>query len=345
LRPVIGAMLQANPANRLRSMADVVDALANPGGLIAPTTTPVEKQQAPAKVEKPVRTEGASGSVIAGKMPLIAGGVAAAALLAAVGVYLASGPSAPAPTTAAETPSTRPAPTDPAAAARAALNASLPSIACTWLDVVSIAQGVNGPVVALRGVAGKPAEAQGQIARILSGAGVPNASLDFSDVSPIEESECGPLEAFRQIRDAAGGGLTSAQRQFEMSTLDTGEYAGQLGAKAVINFNLPDMSREYAVFGLEPEGQITQLTRTTAELAVRSERIEPNQFRLTIDVNHKGWSGMLLLSGRRPLDAAFIAGPAGSRTPAWADRFRSAATTGGWKAEMVWFKTVDDQPN
>ena len=120
---------------------------------------------------------------------------------------------------------------DPVEAARTALKAGLPSAACTWLDVTNVSATDKGVTVALNGVAGKPAEAQGQIARFLAARGLQAASVDFQDVSPIEVTECGPLDVLRQIRDDPGGRISVAQRQFEMGTLDSGEFAGKIGLR------------------------------------------------------------------------------------------------------------------
>ncbi len=351
LRPVIADMLRPNPADRIRSMADVVERLAGRGAPPVAAPAPAAAPP-PVKEKKPQRlaaAPSADGAAPAkSKLPLIGGGVAAAVLLIGVGGYLATRPAAP--TADAGAGDAAPAagvapPADPAAAARGALDRGLTSVACTWLEVAAITPEQGGLAVALRGVAGRPAEAQGQIAKLLADAGVGSANLDFGDVSPIEPSECGPLEAFRQIRMAAGTAMTAAQRQFEMAKLESGEYSGQVGAKAVVNFNLADTGKEYALFGLEPSGEIQQITRSTAELAAGSDALGANQYRLTIDVNHTGWSGLMLLSGKRPLDAGFVAGAAGQRGDAWKQRFLSAAAAGGWKAEMVWFKTVDALPN
>jgi serine/threonine-protein kinase len=35
----------------------------------------------------------------------------------------------------------------------------------------------------------------------------------------------------------------------------------------------------------------------------------------------------------------------GARGPDWQQQFLSAASNGGWRADMVWFQTVDQQPD
>ncbi len=234
---------------------------------------------------------------------------------------------------------------NPVETARATLNASLPSAGCTWLDITDVSASGQGVAVALNGVAGKPADAQGQIARFLAAKGLKVASIDFQEVSPIEATECGPLDAFRQIRDEAGGRIAVAQRQFEMSKLDSGEFAGTVAAKAVVDFSLTDPAVEMALFGVEPSGEISQLTAKRSELIAASDDLGNNQYRLTLELDHIGWSGLLLLTGKPPFDAQSLSGPPGSRSGDWAQRFLATAKERNWKSEMVWFKTNDDVPN
>lgn len=343
LRPVLEAMLRANPVDRLRSMGDVVDFVARPSGAVTTPPPPVAPKAKPKKLAPPADSD--SGSGTKSKVPLFAGGGVALAALVGTGIWFATRPSTPPPKPPETTEvanSAAPSVADPAAAARGALERGLATVDCTWLDVASVTPGSGSVTVALRGVAGRPADAQGQIGKLLAAVGVPSANIDFADVSPIEASECGPLEAFRAVRNSAGGAVTSAQRSYEMSILPPDSTdAGKLGARSVTNFDLSDGSRQYALFAIEPNGTITQMTRQASEFG---EPIAPNQYRLQIDVTHKGWSGFLLLSGRKPLDAGFVAGPPGSHGPEWARRFAAAAAKGDWKSEMEWFKTVDDQP-
>ena len=279
-------------------------------------------------------------------MPLIATGIAAAVLVAAVGTYFGmrggSENKAAGSVIAGAVPGAGVATVE---SVRTLLNGHLPSVGCTWLDVAQVSATDKGVMVELRGVAGKPADAQGQIAQLLAAQNVNLSAIDFKDVSPIEASECQPLDALRQIRDVSGGRISVPQREFEMAKLTSGEYAGTVGAKAVVNFNFTDPNAEVALFGLEPSGKISQLTSKKSELVGGSEDLGNNQYRLTIDVNHAGWSGLLLLSGKGPFVGNLLDGPAGSHGGDWSKRFLDVAKQRGWKSEMVWFKTVDAQPN
>lgn len=281
------------------------------------------------------------------KLPLFIGGGGALVAIAAAGLWFGgmipgrSGQAIDPDSAAAGVPIT--AGNSSAEAVRAALATDLASVSCAWLDVPDVSAGGNGTVAALGGVAGNPSDAQAQIDKMLAAKNLTGAKLDFQNVASIEASECGPLDALRQIRDPAGGHIALPQRQFEMTKLTSGEYAGTLGAKAVVEFDFSNPNLEMALFGVEPSGKITQLTSERAELVGGSEDLGGGRYRLTIDVNHTGWSGLLLLTGQKPFDGDLLNGPAGSRKGDWSNRFLSAAKERGWKSEMVWFKTVDDQ--
>ena len=112
-----------------------------------------------------------------------------------------------------------------------------------------------------------------------------------------------------------------------------------------MNFSLTDPALEMALFGVEPSGTISQLTSQRSELIAASDDLGNNQYRLTIDIDHIGWSGLLLLTGKKPFDTELLSGPAGSRGDDWAQRFLSVARQRNWRSEMVWFKTTDDMSN
>jgi serine/threonine-protein kinase len=345
LRPVLEKMLKPNPADRPRSMGEVIE-------LLSRVKLPAVAQAKLADPPRP-RPDGSTKEDRKTRLPLILGGGAAVALLLVAGLWfgLSKGGDRKAPLQAPTTSSgmgEAPAPVgDAVARARVALDSGLPSVACTWLDVTDISQTGNGVSIALRGVAGKPADAQGQLARMLAGRSIDVAGIDFADVSPIQTSECGPLEAFRQIRDPAGGRLAVAQRQFEMGKLGDEEgEAGKVGATAIIDINLAGAVPGAALFGLDEAGKITPILPQRADFDQDGiEKLGEAKYRLPLTTTHEGWSGVLLLTGKPPFDSGLIGGASGSRGADWPQKFLTIARSRGWKSEMVWYKTVDQQPN
>jgi len=355
LRPVLEKMLRPNPAERLRSMDEVIAAV---DAALAAPATPIQPKAPPRPEPMPMATPAmavAGAGERRGNGKLILGGVAGAVLLLAGGAFLAFGGGNDAtPDIATTTPApvaTAAGANDPATVARAAVTKILPTLECTWLDLTNATMTADGLSVALAGVAGHPADAQAAVSKAVTDSGAPLASADFSDVAPITGTECASIDALRAIRSTGTTHLSVPQRKFEMNRLADGEYAGQIGARSIVNLDIGDPNQDFALYGIEPNGAISALVANRKAFADIPKTGEPiadlggDRYRLQIDANHTGWSGIILLTGKGGFsDSLVVAGP-GARTPEWRKRFADAAAAGAWKAEMVWFKMVNELPD
>jgi hypothetical protein len=187
--------------------------------------------------------------------------------------------------------------------------------------------------------------AQAEISHALASQGIGVADLDFSDVSPITQAGCAALDAYRQISARDGNRLTVPQRRFEMRRQKPDASYTGIAANAVIGITIADPARDFTLVGLEPSGKIDMLIPNRAAFKTEVEKsrdglpitdLGGDRYRLQIDLDHEGWSGLLLVSGT---------GPLGARDAAWRDKLVSLAAARGWQADMVWFKSVDDIQN
>jgi eukaryotic-like serine/threonine-protein kinase len=343
LRPAFEKMLKPNPAERARSMEEVIHLLSSLG--VAATSASATP---PAKPPKP-KGEGMKLPVaLSGKKGLMIGGGVGAAALAAVLAFTMTG-GGDEPIVGAAPSGETPAPADPLITARVAMEAGLPTVSCAWLDLVDSSADGNSISLTFRGVAGKPADAQGIIGQLLTAKGLQAGSINFNDVSPIDARECGPLEAFRQVRETGANRLTVAQRSFEMVKLgeDAGTDAGKIGAKAVIQLDLNGFSSDLALVGVEGSGEMTEFVTQRSDVTQNPdiEQPQPGNYRFTLNTTHTGWSGILMLTGTGPFDQSLLSGPVGSRGADWPAKFLAQAKQRDWKAEMVWYRTVDAVPN
>jgi len=320
LRPILAKMLQPDPANRLRSMDEVlaeVNAIGNGGG--------TGFEQATRLQFDPNANGAARGPAPAGpnKTVLIGGG-AAALLVLAVGGWFMFGRGV----------------SDPQGTAEQTLATGLRKVSCSWLDIGSVQARDQTIDVTLRGVSGKPERAKTTIAGLLDKAGLEVGDIDFTDVKQIDAADCSPIDAFRQIRDFAETRMSVTKRQYEM----TGRV-GTLAADPLLEVDLNKLPEDIALFGLEENGQITTLFTSKAQIndfETTSPRPGVTSFKLTTD--HKGWSGVLLLKGKPPFDPSLLEKEPGEVSVSWVNRFLQAAKTQGWKSEMIWYRTVNEKP-
>ncbi|WP_114952156.1 serine/threonine-protein kinase [Sphingosinicella terrae] len=349
LRGLIEDMLRPDPKERIRSMDEV---LARLGGAAAPPPPPPPPPLPGDAVAAPARPAG-------GGMPkgLLFGGLVLLVLLVAAGIWYMFRDAVsvgPADGNEAANDSGEVADSgDPVARARAAINSALPSVGCTWLDVADVQRSGDGVRVAMRGVAGDSAAAQRELGQALEGANLTGASIDFGDVAPITPAGCAALDTYRQTRASEATHLSVPAPRFEMRMQPPGmPYAGEQAANAVISFNFADSAADFAILGIEPSGVITTLfpDRGAFQQMLEQSRARGGlpitddgngRYRLNIDLDHQGWSGIILISGSGPFEADVVAPPIGSRGPSWQQSFLSAAAERNWRVEMVWFESVD----
>ncbi|WP_426166033.1 protein kinase domain-containing protein [Sandarakinorhabdus sp. DWP1-3-1] len=340
LRPVLDRMLTPDPQARLRSMEAVIAALAAPAP--APAPAPAAKPVPKAKpAAAPVAARAGTDAKPGGNRGLMIGGGVGLVALLGLGGWLAFG-GTDTPPVVATAPTATAAPA--AGRAEAAVAAALPSLSCTWLDLLGASDGPGGVTMAFAGVAGAPALAEKALSDAAAASGARIGATDFSAVAPIDASECASIDAFRAIRASGTPHLSVPQRKFEMSVLPPDSpYAGKIGARAIVNLDIANPAQDFALYGIEPSGAISEVIpdrKTFAGLEKNGTPIADlggDRYRLQIDADHTGWSGILLLTGNGGFTPSIFAGK--KMDPA---AFAAAAATHGWKAEMVWFKMVDE---
>lgn len=361
LRGVLEAMLRPDPKDRLRSMDEVIAMVGGGAGYIPPTTPPMsmpvgQPDVLPGSIAPGTPAAGGGGA----SKGLLVGGLLAAALAVGGGAWYLmrdgglpgfggggntqqqqqgkqAGPVAP--------------PANPVEAARAAINSALPSVTCTWLDVGDVRGDANGVRVAMRGVAGDERAARGELEQALQRAGIANGTVDFGDVAPITQAGCAALDTYRQARATSDYHLSVGQLRFEMTRQPAGaSYAGREASNAIIDFNFGNLQGDFALMGIEPNGVISYTVPDRADFDARLaqsrggrpiEDVGGDRYRLHIDADHEGWSGIILISGQGPFPQDVVAPQVGARGPTWQQQFLSMAAERGWRVEMVWYESIN----
>ncbi len=348
LRPILTKMLQPNPAARYQTMQDVLIALDEFSSVAQRPFRGISKENADGTAGKS-RTKKMAVAAIGGLLLLGAAG-------ASVWSWQSQGPSTKAAKNSGANnggnlPNTLPQ--DPGLAVRQVIDSALPSIGCTWLSILDVTAEDGGAKIRMAGVAGNPSIAQNDLARSFSASGVERADIDFDNVAPITQAGCAALDTYRQVRDPQGQKLSIPQRKFEMTLQEDGKpYAGKIAANAVIEINVGAGKSDMALVGLEPSGLFTVIARSRAQFEDLQKNapqaftnLGEGRYRMLIDLDHAGWSGILLISGNGPMPENLIAPGIGARGSDWQSKFISQAAASGWQTEMIWFRSVNEQPN
>ena len=348
LRPVLAAMLRPDPAERLRSMKDVIAMLDHAGA-------------APAAAD--ARPAPAAAKPIAGgpsKMLLIGGGAGALILVLAVLGYVLTRPAkAPAVADASGAPGASAAAGAPAPDSekvRRAVEAALPGAACTWIDIDGVSQDASGVSVRLSGVAGSPVAAQQAIAAAAKSTGANVSVVDAANVFPVGPEMCTPLDAVRPFREPSsdlGRRLTSAQSTWALAKKNDPCPGPGDSAKVVVRLNIRNPQQDFTVVGMGKGGDLTQVFASRAGLLKFKSDFPDfvtdrggDQYDATSCYDESGLVGQLLVSGAGPFDLGLPdANSEKGRLvdAAWAKTFADKAKANGWRTNMVWYRVVKGQ--
>jgi serine/threonine protein kinase len=341
LRPVLAGMLKPNPAERFRSMAEVLQALDQASGDAPPAARP-----APPPTASPAKKS---------SLPLIAAAAVVLLLLSAAGVFFLTRHSAKAPADGAATASAAGGLRD-SEKVRQAIEAALPTASCSWIDIDGVSDGGGGVTVKLSGVAGSPAGAQQTVSAAAQATGAHVALIDASNVFPVASGNCAPLDAFRAFREPSselGRRFTSPQANWELSAKN--DPCVGPNAKVVVNLNVGNPQQNFSIIGMDKNGGLQQIFNDRAAFNAYHAQFPEfvtdkggDSFSSTACYNETGIVGQLLVTGAGPFDLglpnALTSNKSQSVDAAWIKRFADAAKAGGWKTNMVWYRVVDDQP-
>lgn len=337
LRPVLAGMLRPNPAERFRSMSEVLKALDEATGVGQPPMPP--PTYGTAQKAKP-----------RSQTPLILAGIGALVLIIGlVGFFVLGGKK-----DGAQVAGSGGALRD-SEKVRAAVEAALPSATCTWIDIDSVNDGPGGVSIRLSGVAGSPVQAQQTVMTAAKATGATIEVVDSSNVFPVGPQSCAPLDAFRALREpnsATGRRFTSQQSNWELSNKN--DPCVGPNAKAVVDIDLRSPDQNFSLIGMDKTGGLQQIFADRAAFKnFQSQYPElvtdkgGDHYSSTSCYNETGLVGQLLVTGPGPfnlgLPDAMVTDKSKPVDSAWLANFTSLAKAGGWKTNMVWYRVVDDQ--
>lgn len=324
LRTVIDRMLVADPQKRLRSMDEVIRALDAIKG-------------------RKASGGGKGAGLMALPMPVLAGVGGVAALMVVGAGWYALRPAPP----AVQGPAVAAASNVSLPALDAAVQGVLPQLSCSWMTVETARDGAGYTMRAV-GVAGSPLEAENGLLKAAQKLGV-EPGTDFSGVVRIDPSYCPVLDELAKFRAPPPERMTRKQPEYELETMAQGEYAGQIGTRVVTDLALDGISSDYSLYSIETSNVITQFVanRSILPANVNGSTIQKlpgiENYRLDIETNAKpGWAGIVLLTGKGGFTPTALSD---LTTAAGKAAFEQKARANDWKAQIVWYKFVDNIPN
>lgn len=333
LRPLLQAMLVADPSVRLRSMDAVLEALdesnyqktlfALPGSAFLPAgqaslpDAPAEPRPLSLVQQLTESSAAAEKARIVQRRLLLAG--AAAAIIAGGGWWYYSGINTE---------------KNNLIAARTAVA----SENCAWLSVEGGSDGTKAKAIVVSGAANDPAAVRASVSSAIGDTGV----VDVGAVGPLDPAACALVDTVRAIRSDKVL-LETAQPNYQMRLDGAPSMPGKVAARTLETIEIGGGGKPFSLYAVFPDGSLSWLMdRSTIPAMVKAEKAEmiaADRVRLKLDIEREGWTGLLVIAGQDEARTKLWTVPSSSRTKEWYNQLSTEAAKNGWRADMVWFST------
>jgi len=371
LEPLFRQMLAPDPAERIRSMADVLaflDGLALPDAV---PETPAIASPPPEPALPPVNAPAPETVFVPEPQPKPEPASARAAS-AAPAPRAAAPPKRAAPASRARRskakwglaalpvagfalwhfaqpspPKPAPAPAAPKLVADAApqrpvgrLLAGLAKAPCTW---VSATDGGEGAPLILTGAAGERESFDQRAAGFAARVGFASGELNTSNVMPLPPKRCALVDTLRPF-DTPGAGDDRLGISASRVALGDARPAcrGGVGAQLDIWVEELDPARDFALLALDPSGSVRALVAGRDDFRKRSQQDAKayytdgnGRFHVAACFASAGTAGVLLVDRRGPLDLGLGTGVATDEA-GLAEQLGARAAAQGWRVRSEW---------
>lgn len=223
------------------------------------------------------------------------------------------------------------------------LLAGLAKAPCTW---VSASEGGGGAPMILTGAAGDRASFEQRAGGFAAQAGLAGRQLDTSNVMPLPPGRCALVDALKPFDTPTVGG---DRLGISASTIVLGEARpacpGGVGAQLDIWVEERDPARDFALLALDPSGSVRSLVagrdafRTRSQENAKAYYTDGNgRFHVAACFASTGTAGVLLVDRRGPLELG------GSREAGLAERLGALAAAQGWRVRAEWVAVETPPP-
>jgi eukaryotic-like serine/threonine-protein kinase len=336
LRPLLQAMLVADPAARLRSMDAVLEALdesnyqktlfALPGTAFLPTgQAPLAETAAelrPVSLAQQLTASAAAAEKARIRNRRLAMVAAAAAAILGGGWWYYSGVTTE---------------QNNLIAAKTAVE----SESCAWLNVESASAEAKSKAILVSGAANDPAGVRANVASAIGG----KTPVDVGAVGSLDPAACELVDTVRGMRSDKVL-IETAQPNYQMRLNGAPTMPGKVAVRTIETVEIGGGGKPFSLYAVLPDGSLNWLMdRSAIPAMVKAEQIEmiaADRIRLKLDIAREGWTGLLMIAGQDEAQTKLWTVPTDSRTKEWYGQLSSEAAKNGWRADMVWFSTSEN---
>jgi hypothetical protein len=211
-------------------------------------------------------------------------------------------------------------PLSPAAFARRELSGQ----PCSWVAVDQVVHEQAGDRIYLSGAAPSPTALRIGLGRAATAAGLRLSAIDVDAVAAAPQGLCGELELLRRFR-AERSRLQADQPQIVSPGF--GRFNLGVDVRGIAPYS--------ALFGLDSESGLAVTAPNAAQIHHQAVRSDGGREWIPMELDHGGWSAMVLLTSTTPIETAFIERANRESDQQFVDEFERRAAEGNWRFELA----------
>jgi len=243
----------------------------------------------------------------------------------------------------------------PAESVRKTVEAALPAVACSWIDVDSVTAGE----ISVSGAAGGGgALVSAALSKALTDAGLAGVAISTDKVFRVAPKSCALLDSLRALRVERPNSerlAFSEQSRYEIGRgvpgCESRDADGKLSAKPVVTLRAPG---DFAILQTFDSGELGLMyaNRQSALAGTRSfSQMGPGEYQLSACTGDVAIAAFVVLEGNNLGQLAQLGlrehfkGTLGQVTPEQGARLVELGRRNDWQAQLAWYEVVDQAPN
>jgi class 3 adenylate cyclase len=215
---------------------------------------------------------------------------------------------------------------------KAFLTSVIDQAPCSWLRVAEHSTEGGEHVLSLARASLMPPDAIAAYARRAAATEqVKISKIETSQVAPLFDRQCAWIEKLKPLR----------YKGVPRVVVET-KPPGKATATVHLTLDTRRLRKYYTAYGIEPNGAVAYLADSEELLAMAARpegvtALPDGRLRLSIDMDHEGWSGIVFVETDNPLPEGLI--ERASQSVVDLQAFDKAARIGNVRVELAWFRS------